>query len=62
MQTQNQHRGKERMRNAGSKKTEKAIDLLLYNRACVLLIFNFLLMPWAAERRVTEVGYDRLLR
>lgn len=34
VQTQNQHRGKERMRNAGSKKTEKAIDLLLYNRAC----------------------------
>ena len=27
----------------------------------VLLIFNFLLMPWAAERRVTEVGYDRFI-
>lgn len=28
----------------------------------VLLIFNFLLMPWAAERRVTEVGYDRFIK
>ena len=27
----------------------------------VLLIFNFLFMPWAAERRVTEVGYDRFI-
>ncbi len=27
----------------------------------VLLVFNFLLMPWAAERRVTEVGYDRFI-
>ena len=27
----------------------------------VLLIFNFLLMPWVAERRVTEVGYDRFI-
>ena len=26
-----------------------------------LLIFNFLFMPWAAERRVTEVGYDRFI-
>ena len=27
----------------------------------VLMIFNFLLMPWAAERRITEVGYDRFI-
>ena len=27
----------------------------------VLLVFNFLFMPWAAERRVTEVGYDRFI-
>ena len=27
----------------------------------VLLIFNFLFMPWAAERRVTEVGYERFI-
>ena len=27
----------------------------------VLLIFNFLFMPWAAGRRVTEVGYDRFI-
>ena len=27
-----------------------------------LLIFNFLFMPWAAERRVTEVGYDRFIK
>ena len=27
----------------------------------VLLIFNFLFMPWAAERRVTEVGYDKFI-
>ena len=26
-----------------------------------LLIFNFLFMPWAAERRVTEVGYERFI-
>ena len=26
-----------------------------------LLIFNFLFMPWAAQRRVTEVGYDRFI-
>ena len=26
-----------------------------------LLIFNFLFMPWAAERRVAEVGYDRFI-
>ena len=44
VQTQNQHRGKERMRNAGSKKTEKAIDLLLYNRACRPADINFLLI------------------
>ena len=27
----------------------------------VLMIFNFLLMPWAAEQRITEVGYDRFI-
>lgn len=27
----------------------------------VLLLFNFLLMPWAAERQVQEVGYDTFI-
>ena len=27
----------------------------------VLLLFNFLLMPWAAERQVKEVGYDTFI-
>ena len=27
----------------------------------VLLLFNFLLMPWAAERQVQEVGYDEFI-
>ena len=28
----------------------------------VLLVFNFLLMPWAAERRVQEVSYDTFMQ
>ena len=27
----------------------------------VLLLFNFLFMPWAAERQVQEVGYDTFI-
>ncbi len=27
----------------------------------VLLLFNFLLMPWAAERQVQEVGYEKFI-
>lgn len=27
----------------------------------VLLLFNFLIMPWAAERRVQEVGYETFM-
>ena len=27
----------------------------------ILLLFNFLLMPWMAERRVQEVGYDEFI-
>ena len=27
----------------------------------VLLLFNFLIMPWAAERRVREVGYETFM-
>ena len=27
----------------------------------VLLVFNFLLMPWAAERQVREVSYDTFM-
>lgn len=27
----------------------------------VLLLFNFLLMPWAAELQVQEVGYDTFI-
>ena len=27
----------------------------------VLLLFNFLLMPWAAERQIQEVGYDTFI-
>lgn len=27
----------------------------------VLLVFNFLLMPWMAERQITEVGYDKFI-
>lgn len=28
----------------------------------MLLMFNFLLMPWAAERQVKEVGYERFIK
>ena len=28
----------------------------------VLLVFNFLLMPWAAERQVREVSYDTFMQ
>lgn len=28
----------------------------------VLLVFNFLLMPWAAQRQVQEVGYDTFMQ
>ena len=28
----------------------------------VLLLFNFLFMPWAAERQVKEVGYDTFIK
>ena len=45
-------RRKERQKNAGSKETEKTADLL----------FNFLLMPWAAERQVREVSYDTFMQ
>lgn len=27
----------------------------------VLLLFNFLIMPWVAERRVQEVGYETFM-
>ena len=27
----------------------------------VLLLFNFLIMPWAAERRIREVGYETFM-
>ena len=27
----------------------------------VLLLFNFLFMPWAAERQAQEVGYDTFI-
>ena len=27
----------------------------------VLLLFNFLIMPWAADRRVQEVGYETFM-
>ena len=43
------------------KKTRKPLIYYYIIVLAVLLIFNFLLMPWAAERRVTEVGYDRFI-
>ena len=27
----------------------------------ILLLFNFLFMPWAAERQIKEVGYDTFM-
>ena len=27
----------------------------------ILLLFNFLFMPWAAERRIKEVGYETFM-
>ena len=43
------------------KKPRKPLIYYYIIMLAVLLIFNFLLMPWAAERRVTEVGYDRFI-
>ena len=43
------------------KKPKKPLIYYYIIVLAVLLIFNFLLMPWAAERRVTEVGYDRFI-
>ena len=46
------------------KKVKKPKKPLIYYYVIVLvvlMIFNFLLMPWAAERRITEVGYDRFI-
>ena len=28
----------------------------------ILLVFNFLFMPWAAERQIKEVGYDQFIQ
>ena len=43
------------------KKPRKPLIYYYIIMLAVLLIFNFLFMPWAAERRVTEVGYDRFI-
>ena len=43
------------------KKPKKPLIYYYIIVLAALLIFNFLLMPWAAERRVTEVGYDRFI-
>ena len=43
------------------KKPKKPLIYYYIIVLAALLIFNFLFMPWAAERRVTEVGYDRFI-
>ncbi len=43
------------------KKPKKPLIYYYVIVLAVLLIFNFLFMPWAAERRVTEVGYDKFI-
>ncbi len=44
------------------KKPKKPLIYYYVIVLAVLLIFNFLFMPWAAERRVTEVGYDKFIK
>ena len=43
------------------KKPKKPLIYYYVIVLAVLLIFNFLFMPWAGERRVTEVGYDKFI-
>ena len=43
------------------KKPRKPIISYYVAVMAVLLLFNFLLMPWAAERQVKEVGYETFM-
>ena len=43
------------------KKPKKPLIFYYAVVVIVLLVFNFLFMPWAAQRRVTEVGYDTFI-
>ena len=43
------------------KKPKKPLIFYYVIVLIVLLVFNFLLMPWAAQRRITEVGYDTFI-
>lgn len=43
------------------KKPKKPLIFYYVIALIVLLVFNFLLMPWAAQRRITEVGYDTFI-
>ena len=44
------------------KKPRKPLIFYYVIVLAVLLLFNFLFMPWAVERQVKEVGYDRFIQ
>ena len=44
------------------KKPRKPLIFYYVIVLAILLVFNFLFMPWAAERQVREVGYDKFIK
>ena len=44
------------------KKPKKTLIYYYVIVLAVLFLFNFLFMPWAAERQVKEVGYDTFMK